>query len=89
MLADNDTFWFVSSELLTEVLHAELSVLTHLLAKHPDLPSLLDAAAAAAPQRTACFALVAHRKLVARAEQTEIESPGRSVWKEPVPARAH
>jgi hypothetical protein len=64
MFADEDPFWFVSSELLTRVWHAEFNVLTQLLEKHPDFRNLLDAPEATVPERAACFALLAHRKLV-------------------------
>lgn len=68
MLGDEDPFWFVSSELLTRVWHAEFNVLTQLLEKHPDFRNLLDAPEATVPERTACFALLAHRELVAMIE---------------------
>ncbi|SRR6266849_227521 len=64
MFTDDDPFWFASSELLTRVWHAEFNVLTQLLEKHPDFRNLLDAPEATVPERTACFALLAHRKLV-------------------------
>ncbi|MBZ5526813.1 MAG: hypothetical protein LAN71_02785 [Acidobacteriia bacterium] len=65
-------FWFVSTELLTKVWHAEISVVTKLLAKDPDLPKLFDAPEATVPQRTACFALLAHRKLIEIIDETLI-----------------
>jgi hypothetical protein len=64
MFADEDPFWFLSTELLTRVFHSEINVVTQLLAKHPDFRNLLDAPEATVPERTACFALLAHRKLV-------------------------
>jgi hypothetical protein len=64
MFADDDPFWFLSPELLTRFFHAEFDVVTRLLAKHPDLPNLLDAPEATVPERTACFELLAHRQLV-------------------------
>src|SRR5438034_394799 len=57
-------FWFASTGLLTKVLHAEFNAVTQLLAKYPDLPNLLDAPQATVQQRSACFALLAHRKLI-------------------------
>lgn len=64
MFADDDPFWFASSELFNRVWHAEFNVLTQLMEKHPDFRHLLDAPEATVPERTACFALLAHRKLV-------------------------
>jgi hypothetical protein len=64
MLDDYDPFSFASTELLTNVLRAEISTITQLLAKHPDLRNLFDAPEATVPQRAACFALLAHRKLI-------------------------
>jgi hypothetical protein len=57
-------FWFASTELLTNVLRAEINAVTQLLAKYPDLPDLLDVPEATIPQHTACFELLAHRKLI-------------------------
>jgi hypothetical protein len=56
-------FWFASEELLANVLGAEVNAVTKLLAGNPDLGDLFDAPAATVPQRTACFAILAHRKL--------------------------
>jgi hypothetical protein len=57
-------FWFASEELLTKVLSAEIEAVTQLLAKYPDLRNLFDAPEATVPQRTACFVLLAHRKVM-------------------------
>ncbi len=70
MSADYETlfpprpFWFVSAELLTNLLHAELSAIMKLFAKWPDLRKLFDAPEATFPQRTACFELLAHCKVI-------------------------
>jgi hypothetical protein len=69
MFAHDDPFWFVSSELLTRVFHAELDVVTQLLAKHPNLPNLFDAPETTVQERTVCFALLAHFMLFALADE--------------------
>lgn len=66
---DSTPFWFANSELLTEVWHAEIKVIIHLLAKFPDLPKFFDAPEATISQRTACFELLAHRKVVGTIEE--------------------
>ena len=63
-------FWFASNELLTEVWHAEINVVKRLLAKYRDLPNLFDAPEATVQERTACFALLAHRKLIEMIDET-------------------
>jgi hypothetical protein len=57
-------FWFASEELLTKVLSAEIKAVMQLFAKYPDLRNLFDAPEATMPQRTACFMVLAHRKLM-------------------------
>src|SRR6516225_3219766 len=69
MFADDDPFWFVSSELLARVFHAELGVVTQLLAKHPNLPNLFDAPEGTVQERAACFALLAHFKVFETADE--------------------
>jgi hypothetical protein len=64
MFAHDDPFWFASSELLTRVFHAELVVVMQFLTKHPDVHNLLDSPEATTEERSACFALLAHRALV-------------------------
>jgi RNA polymerase sigma factor (sigma-70 family) len=63
-------FWFANTELLTQLLHAEIETLTQLLTKYRDLPNLLDAPEATIPQRSACFALLAHRQLIETIDET-------------------
>ena len=76
MFADDEhfcsmrTFWFGSEELLTKVLTAEIDAVTQLLARYPDLRNLFDAPEATRPQRTACFVLLAHRKIMEMAYET-------------------
>jgi hypothetical protein len=65
-------FWFASSELLAELFRAELNVVTRLFAESPELPKLFDAPEATLPQRSACFALLAHHKLVKMIDETLI-----------------
>lgn len=59
-----EPFWFVNSELLEELLHAELSLINRLLAQHPELRSPLDTPVATVPDRKTCFTVLAHRKLL-------------------------
>ncbi|HUJ30546.1 MAG TPA: sigma factor-like helix-turn-helix DNA-binding protein [Candidatus Acidoferrum sp.] len=59
-----EPFWFVNSELLEELLRAELSLMSRLLAHHPELGSLLDAPVATVSERKACFIVLAHRKVL-------------------------
>jgi hypothetical protein len=59
-----EPFWFVNSELLEGLLRAELSLMNHLLAHHPDLGSLLDAPVATLSERKTCFIVLAHRKML-------------------------
>jgi predicted DNA-binding protein (UPF0251 family) len=81
MFADYEPrpFWFASEELLADVLRAEMNAATQLLAKYPDLPNLFDVPDATVPQRTACFSLLAHGKLVDMIDETFVgryeESP--------------
>jgi len=75
-------FWFVSAELLTELWHAEIKAIIQLFAKYPDLRKLFDAPETTIPQRTACFDLLAHRKIVETIDETFLgryeESPALS-----------
>jgi hypothetical protein len=63
-------FWFASAELLTKVLHAEISVVTQLLAQYPNLADLLDAPEATIQERTVCFSLLAHRSIIETVDET-------------------
>ncbi len=60
-------FWFVSAELLADVLRAEI---VQLFGKYPDLPKLFDTPETTIPQRTVCFELLAHRKIVETVDET-------------------
>ena len=64
MLADYEPLGFASTELLTDLLRAEINSVMQLLAKHPNLADLFDTPDVTVPQRNTCFALLAHRKLI-------------------------
>jgi hypothetical protein len=57
-------FWFASSELLTEVIHAEINTISQLLVKCPDLRNVLDAPEATPEDRALSFTLLAHRNII-------------------------
>jgi DNA-binding CsgD family transcriptional regulator len=57
-------FWFASRDLLTDLLGAEINSVTQFLAKQPEMSKLFDDPEATVPQRSACFTLLAHRKLM-------------------------
>src|SRR5713101_7030545 len=63
-------FWFASTELLTKVFHAEINVVTRLLAQYPNLADLLDAPEATIQERTVCFSLLAHRSIIETVDET-------------------
>ena len=63
-------FWFVSDELLADILRAEIDFVTHLLAKCSDLPTIFDAPNATVQQRTTCFMVLAHRELMSIVYET-------------------
>ena len=56
--------WFVSDELLTNILRAEIDFVMQLLAKCSDPRKFFDSADATVQQRTTCFTLLAHRELM-------------------------
>lgn len=60
MFNDHNPFWFASEKLLADLLRAEIHSVTELFARHPDLPEFFDLPEATAPQRVACFSLLAH-----------------------------
>lgn len=57
-------FWFASSELAADLLHAEIVTINKVIEQHPELPSLFDAPEATASQRKLCFTLLAHRTVL-------------------------
>ena len=59
-----EPLWFVSSEVLTNLLHVELSLLRDLIATHPELRSLLDTPVATVSERKICFTALGHRKVL-------------------------
>ena len=63
-------FWFASDELLTGLFRAEINEVARLFQKYPDVRMLLDSPEPTLSQRTACFKLLAHLKLVAIVEDT-------------------
>lgn len=72
MLGDYDDsmpFWFADLELLTQVLHVEVAAIFQLFVRLPDLPKFFDAPEATIPQRTACFEVLAHSKVVETIEE--------------------
>src|SRR5487761_33805 len=66
-------FWFVSSPCLAEVLRAEIKAIIQLFAKYPDLRKLFDAPQITIPERTMCFQLLAHRKIIGMIDQTLVD----------------
>jgi hypothetical protein len=66
-------FWFVSSQCLAEVLRAEIKAIIQLFAKYPDLRKLFDAPQVTIPERTMCFQLLAHRKVMEMIDQTLVD----------------
>ncbi len=63
-------FWFVSADLLADVLRAEIKAIVRLFGKYPDLPKLFDIPETTIPQRTVCFELLAHCKIVETVDET-------------------
>ena len=63
-------FWFADSELLAIVLRTEIKAIMQLFAKYPVLDKLFDVAEVTIPQRTACFELLAHRKVIEIIDET-------------------
>jgi RNA polymerase sigma factor (sigma-70 family) len=64
------TFWFGNEELLTKILAAEIEAVMQLFASYPDLRKLYDSPEATRPQRTACFTLLARRKIMEMVYET-------------------
>src|ERR1700676_2946769 len=69
-LSSDNPFWFANEELLTDLLRDEIRLVTELFAKCPDLPEFFDVPEATVPQRAACFALLAHCKLMGEIYET-------------------
>jgi hypothetical protein len=69
-LIDTNPFWFVSSELLTEVFHAEINVIGQLFSNYPDLRKFLDSPQATTQQRTTCFELLVRRRIIEVIDET-------------------
>jgi DNA-binding CsgD family transcriptional regulator len=69
-LSFDSPFWFATPELLADLQRAEIHSIRKLFAKHPGLPEFFDFFEATVPQRTACFALLAHCALVDAISET-------------------
>jgi hypothetical protein len=69
-LIDTDPFHFVSSELLTEVYRAELNAIAQLFSNYPALRKFLDTPQATIQQRTTCFGLLVHRRIIEVVDET-------------------
>jgi hypothetical protein len=69
-LSSNNPFWFANEELLTELLRDEIYLVAQLFVKYPDLPKFFDLPEATVTRRNACFAVLAHRKLMGEIYET-------------------
>jgi hypothetical protein len=69
-LSSDNPFWFANEELLTNLLRDEIHLVTELFAKYPGLPEFFDLPEASVQQRAACFALLAHRRLMGEIYET-------------------
>jgi len=69
-LSAANPFWIVSGELLTEVYHAKIKVIAQLFANNSDLSKVWDSAQATIPQRTTCFELLVHRRIIEIIDET-------------------
>ena len=57
-------FWFVESDLLADLLHAEISKVNTILARRSDLESFFESPDATISQRKLCFLVLAHGKVL-------------------------
>jgi hypothetical protein len=69
-LFSESPFWFAKEDLLTDLLRDEIHLVTELFAKYPDLPEFFDLPEASVEQRAACFAVLAHCKLMGEIYET-------------------
>jgi|HubBroStandDraft_2_1064218.scaffolds.fasta_scaffold30927_2 hypothetical protein len=69
-LIDTNPFWFVSSEVLTGVYRAEINVIAQLFSNYPALRKFLDTPQATIQQRTTCFELLVHRRIIEVVDET-------------------
>lgn len=67
---DTNPFWFVSSELLAEVFRTEIKAIAQLFSTYPGLRKFLDSPEATIPQRTTCFELLVHRRIIETIDET-------------------
>src|SRR5260370_99471 len=63
-ISDPYPFWFLGSELLTNVIVAEIGVANRLLAEHPELPHWFDNPGARTEQRKTCFVVASRSKVL-------------------------
>ncbi len=63
-IPDPRPFWFIESELATDLLQAEIAKINRLSEEHPQLRGLFDASEATDSERKLCFALLARRKVL-------------------------
>jgi hypothetical protein len=63
-LSSHSPFWFAKEDLLTDLLRAEIHSILELFAQHPDLREFFDLPQATSQQLAACFAVLAHRKVM-------------------------
>jgi hypothetical protein len=61
---DPRPFWFIGTELATELWHSEIGKINLLIEQHPEIRNLFDAPQATDSERKFCFALLAHRKVL-------------------------
>ena len=62
-------------ELLTALLRDEFRLVTELFAKYPHLREFFDFPEAIVQQRSACFALLAHRRLIDEIDENFRDAP--------------
>ncbi|MGA9972668.1 MAG: hypothetical protein WBQ07_20205 [Candidatus Acidiferrales bacterium] len=63
-IPDPQPFWFVTSELLSDAISAEIILVDHLLSDRPGLIQWIDNPEAEAEQRRICFAVAARNKVM-------------------------
>jgi DNA-directed RNA polymerase specialized sigma24 family protein len=63
-IPDPEPFWFVGSELLADLFHAEIAKVNELGEQHGQIARLFDFPEASVSQRRLCFAVLAHGKVL-------------------------
>lgn len=69
-IPDPQPFWFVDSELLSDVISAEICLAGEILKKYPHLPEWFDNPQSRADERKICFAAAARANLIANISET-------------------